>query len=336
MMGSRPAAGRRVALGCVVLAMLVAGCDGEPGTVTAPSSPTTVTTPAPSPKTPTGTPTQTEPEPDPKPEPARFQVAAAMRTVRFLAGRIGPREATSHAYARAARWVERRFDGFGYDVERQHLRVPAGVSWGVPVESGRTWNVVARPDGLDATRPYRIVGAHLDTVPKAPGAEDNASGIAVLLELARLAAARPPDVPVIFVAFGAEEPRGDGDALHHFGSRAFVAAMSAAERRHLAGMASLDRIGVGDSVPLCTSAPGLPSVRRSLLRTADRVGVPASPCVNASSDHWSFQREGMPAARVGGTSYAAYHSADDLPKVVRPVQLSRVAEVMWAWLRVSA
>jgi Zn-dependent M28 family amino/carboxypeptidase len=64
-----------------------------------------------------------------------------------------------------------------------------------------------------------MVGAQLDTVPQAPGAEDNASGVSVLIEAARLAAQRPTRLPVMFVAFAAEEPRGDGEAWHHFGSR---------------------------------------------------------------------------------------------------------------------
>ncbi len=83
----------------------------------------------------------------------------------------------------------------------QRLRLPgdppagssagrAGVSWGVPAGSGTSANVIATPTGLDPRRPFRIVGAHLDTVPQAPGAEDNASGVAVLLEVARLAARR--------------------------------------------------------------------------------------------------------------------------------------------------
>jgi hypothetical protein len=52
--------------------------------------------------------------------PVDFSAATAVRTVRFLAGRIGPREATIRAYARAARWVEHKLHGYGYRVRRQH------------------------------------------------------------------------------------------------------------------------------------------------------------------------------------------------------------------------
>jgi len=326
---------RRWAVVALAVLSLAGGCDGGAEPQAAPNSSATSTTLTLPPVAPTATPTSSAtPSRDPGAAgPARFRVDASLQSVRRLAGRIGPRETTSHAYARAAGWVERRFDATGYDVMRQRLSVPAGVSWGVPVDAGRTWNVIAQPADFDPFRPYRLVGAHLDTVPQAPGAEDNASGVAVLLELARLAAGRRTGLPVVFVAFAAEEPRGDGDALHHFGSRAYVARMPVEERRNLTAMVSLDRVGVGRVVPVCTGGAGPASVQAALLTTAQRTGVAALGCDNTSSDHWSFELAGLPAARVGSTPYAAYHSAADLPGVVRPAQLRRVGALMWDWLR---
>jgi len=101
------------------------------------------------------------------------------------------------------------------------------------VRDGRSVNVIASPPRFDGSQPHRIAGAHLDTVAVAPGAEDNASGVAVMLELARLAAAEPPSLPTVFVAFGGEEPRGEGDDMHHFGSQHYVKAMSPLARRSL-------------------------------------------------------------------------------------------------------
>jgi hypothetical protein len=264
---------------------------------------------------------------------ARFDSSAAMRTIRFLADDIGPREATSGEFRRAAQWVEREFEASGYTVQRQRLRVPAGNSWGVDVPEGATWNVVATKPGFDASDAHLVVGAHLDTVPQAPGAEDNASGVSVVLELARLSSVQETRLPVVFVAFAAEEPRGDGDALHHFGSTAMVDRLSGAEQRATRAMVSLDRIGVGTVVPVCTGGLGPPGVRAALLRVAERLEIPASRCLNTSSDHWSFEKAGMRAARVGGTSYAGYHSAGDVPSVVDPAQVQRVGRLMWGWLQ---
>ena len=278
--------------------------------------------------TPSGTPTS-----EPPPDPASFEADRAFETVRFLAGRIGPREATTAAYARAANWVEGRLSRWGYRVSQPAFRVPTGNSWGVPVPAGRTTNVVALPAAFDSRKRYLIVGAHLDTVPQAPGAEDNASGTSVMLELARVAATEPTRLPVVFIAFGAEEPRGEGDDWHHFGSQEYVAQMSPAERRNLVAMVSLDRVGVGSVVPVCGGGLTDEPVVRELERAARRAEVPTYSCdVNQSSDHWSFERGGLPAARLGSTAYPEYHSEGDRPPVVQPRQLKRVGELAWEFI----
>ena len=255
-----------------------------------------------------------------------------METVRRLAGDIGPRHATSAAYTRAADVVVAGFRKHGYDVRRDRFRVPGGVSWGVPVPAGRTLNVVATPPGFQSDQPHVIVGAHLDTVPQAPGAEDNASGVGVVLELARLAAAEPPGLPAVFVAFGAEEPRGPGDDEHHFGSLHYVQEMPAAQRRALVAMVSLDRVGTGTRVPVCTGGRSPARVQRDLVADASRLGISSRRCENRTSDHWPFEKAGEAVARIGGNSYAGYHSARDRVGVVRPAQIDRVGRLMWEWL----
>jgi hypothetical protein len=258
--------------------------------------------------------------------------STALRVVRHLAGVVGPREATGPAYARAAGWVARSFERLGYDVERRPVSVPAGVSWGVAVPAGRSVNVVATPPGFDPARPHLLVGAHLDTVPQAPGAEDNASGVGVALAVAEAAAQGRTRLPVVFVAFGAEEPRGPGDDDHHYGSRQYVAGMGAAERRALRAMVSLDRVGVGSRVPVGSAGRSDP-VQRRLLAAARAAGVPTvAESGQRSSDHWSFVRAGLPAARLGSTPYAGYHSTGDVPAVVSPAQLERVGRLLLQWL----
>jgi hypothetical protein len=263
--------------------------------------------------------------------PADLDRATAVEAVRHLAGEIGPREATSPAYAEAARWVARALGRQGHDVRRQRVDAPAGVSWGVPVPAGRSVNVVATPPSFDPTEPHLVIGAHLDTVPQAPGAEDNASGVGVLLAVAEAVAGRRTRLPVVFVAFGAEEPRGDPED-HHYGSRRYVAALGAAERRAVKGMVALDRVGVGTRVPVGSAGAGDP-VQRQLLAAARRAGVPTvADLGQRSSDHWSFVRAGLPGARLGSTPYAGYHSAGDVPSVVSAAQLARVGRLLLAWV----
>jgi Iap family predicted aminopeptidase len=256
-----------------------------------------------------------------------------MAAVRHLAGTIGPRPGTSPAYFRAARWVESELTGLGWTVERQRFPTPAGVSWGIPVPAGPSVNVVATRGDVVPGEPWLLVGAHLDTVPQAPGAEDNASGIGVLLATAEALAGHRTRLPVVLVAFGSEEPRGETDDDHHYGSRAYVAGLSQQQRRTLRGAVSMDRVGVGDVVPV-GSAHEPDALSAELRAAARRAGVPTVvDREQRSSDHWSFVREGMPGARLGSTSYAEYHSADDVPTVVDPAQLERAARVMVEWLR---
>jgi hypothetical protein len=301
--------------------LLVTACDTSsdgpaPTATTSPSTPSSLPSPRPS------SPAQ----------PQTFDTAAAMDAVRYLAEQIGPREATSTAYGRAADWVEGRLVAAGYQVRRQAVPVPAGNSWGVAVRAGTTWNLIATQPGFHPATPHLTVGAHLDTVPQAPGAEDNASGIAVLLGVAEQYKSAATRLPTVFIAFGAEEPRGDGDGRHHYGSRAYVASLGAIQRKALRAMVSLDRVGVGSVVPICTASSTDRSVQRDLRASAARLRVPSKTCLNRSSDHWSFTRAGLSAARLGSTPYDGYHSSQDLPHVVEPGQLGRTGRLLAGWL----
>jgi hypothetical protein len=320
--------------------LLASGCTGSAGeaartpsgsTGDAPStraSPSTESTSNVSPSSPSSPPeTSSNAEP-----PDGIDVDAAMRLVRELAA-AGPREATSAAFESAADLVGQQLTDLGYAVNRQRFTVPAGESWGVPVPRGETANVVAMPPGLAPGDPHLVVGAHLDTVPQSPGAEDNASGVAVLVELARLARSGGTRLPVVFVAFAAEEPRGAGDDEHHFGSQTYVGRSAGAEADARRGMVSLDRVGAPGRVPVCTGGLAPRRVQRALLEAAARAGVPARACENRTSDHWPFEKAGETVARIGGNPSPGYHSARDLPRQVSRLQLARTGAVVWEWLR---
>lgn len=326
----------RTAAGVLALLLAVAACTSG-GDAAAPS-PSPSTASSDSRASEAGPPTTGAATPAPPPSDAAspvavaFDPAAAMSSVRDLAA-FGPREATSGAFRRAADEVAGRFAALGYDVRRDRFRVPAGESWGVQVPAGRTQNVVARRPGTERGAAYVVIGAHLDTVPQSPGAEDNASGVAVLLETARLAAAAPTRWPVTFVVFGAEEPRGPADDEHHFGSLRRAARVG---DEPLRAMVSLDRVGAAGPVRVCSGGLSPLRVVRELLAAAQRLDVRAGRCENRTSDHWPYEKAGETVARLGGNDYAAYHSSRDLPRVVSRRQLDRVGSVVWEWLRAGS
>ena len=326
---------RRPALVAVLLVLLITGCtdaDEEPE-----ADPSAQESPSPSATPPTSSPptepTSTPPPPQQRVSPDDARIGIAVDAVEHLAGRIGPRPGTSPAYFQAADWVEGQLIDAGWDVRRQRFPTPAGFSWTAPVEAGPSVNLIASRGDVRPGKPWLLVGAHLDTVPKAPGAEDNASGIGVLLTLADALADRRSRLPVVLVAFGSEEPRGEADDDHHYGSRAFVDSLKPEQRRSLRGMVSMDRVGVGDVLPIKSVAE--PSaLRAELVRSAARANVETVlETGHESSDHESFVDEGMPGVRLGGTSYGGYHSESDVPSVINPAQLERTARTVLAWLR---
>jgi Zn-dependent M28 family amino/carboxypeptidase len=140
---------------------------------------------------------------------------------------------------------------------------------------------------------------------------------------------------VRFIAFGAEEPRGSGDALHHFGSQQHVDDLSRAERRAIEGVVALDRVGVRASyVPVCSARASGNDLRADVRAAAREADVPTRACGgNTTSDHWSFVKAGVPGIRLGSIPYAGYHSPGDTPDVVDRRQIDRVGTIMWAWLQ---
>ncbi len=102
-------------------------------------------------------------------------------------------------------------------------------------------NVLATRDGSDPARPWLLVGAHVDSRPRTPGADDNATGVAATLEVARLLRAAPLAATVQFVGWNLEELQAL--PLHYaLGSRAH-ARMLREQGRRLAGVLNLEMLG---------------------------------------------------------------------------------------------
>ncbi len=134
------------------------------------------------------------------------QLAARLRlTVDRLAGLIGPRHVGKRGSLEAAAAViEREFEQMGDRVQRQTYRA-GGARGGALHEVA---NLVVERRGRRRPDEIVILGAHYDTVPETPGADDNASAVAVMIEAARLLSedAGLLDRTVRFVAFTCEEP----------------------------------------------------------------------------------------------------------------------------------
>jgi hypothetical protein len=109
--------------------------------------------------------------------------------------------------------------------------------------SGREFhNVVATNDGGDPERPWVVVGAHFDSTPNTPGADDNASAVAAMLEIARLLAGWRPAATIQFVGLNLEEVQQWLPPVYRIGSRAYAKKLKA-ESRKLKGALVLEMVG---------------------------------------------------------------------------------------------
>ncbi len=286
------------------------------------SATTTVTqSPTPSPS-----PTAAAPQPD-----LRFRPGNALETVAALAA-LGPREATSGTYRRAAEIVADELRALGYTVRFQTVQLPAGTTDEVAVDAGESVNVIAEPPGYRPRRPHVVVGGHLDTVPDSPGANDNASGIAVMIELARLVSLDLDTIPTVFVAFTGEERirQSESDSAVVEGSRAYLDALGVRERGAIAGAINLDMVGNGDRVFVLGSGAIAAHVRD----VARRIDVPTGITPTALfSDHLSFVERDIPVAWLWAGDHASLHEPWDTVDVVQRGQLRRVGDLAWESLR---
>jgi aminopeptidase YwaD len=248
--------------------------------------------------------------------PGPFSTDEAFVHVRRLAGRIGPRPAGSKAYRRAVRYVDGELTGLGYDTRLQRFPLPQG---------GRSWNVIATSPTSTAVR--MLIGAHLDTVAGSPGGNDNASGVAVLLELAGTLAGSTFTDSLALVAFGAEEFQPKGG--HHIGSDAYVDRMTAAERTELEIMVSADMIGKVRPLIAARLRGTSPNAAREVARAARASGTRASVrTLGDISDHGPFALAGMPAAFLWTGFEPNHHLPTDVVRNVAPRSLRRSGDAL--------
>ena len=200
-----------------------------------------------------------------------------------------------------------------------------------------------------------VVGAHYDTVPGSPGADDNASGVAVLLELAAM------KIPARFVAFANEE------APYFYGPEmgSWVWAKRARDRRdEIPAMFSLEMLGYyrdapgsqqypaplglfypdrGDFVAFVSDLGARQLVRRSIQSFRRNAQFPseglAAPAFIPGvtwSDHWSFRRHGYAAIMITDTAfyrYPHYHAPSDTPDRLDYERMARVTLGLAAMLK---
>lgn len=247
--------------------------------------------------------------------PVAEQLAAAVDAGRLRAdveylANIYSRLSVHPGYQTAAAWAARLLKGSGY-----HVTTPL-----ITVGSGRSANVVAEKPGSGPDPKLVYVTAHLDSVnhdggsgAQAPGADDNASGSAGVLEIARLLAAHDNRHDLRLVLFGGEE-----QGLH--GSTQLVAGLPQADRDRLIGVINMDMVGTRNgtgpaSVMLEGAAVSVPVMNLLAECAQAHTGLRVTTSLNPfASDHVPFINAGLPAVLTiegADSSNHAIHTGND-------------------------
>lgn len=247
----------------------------------------------------------------------------------YLSERIGDRSVFKYQKLQEAeQYITEQFNACGYNVEFQEYSV----------YNKKSKNIIATKIGKIRPEEVVIVGAHYDTCFN-PGADDNASAVAGLLELAKALSDQPTNRTIRFVAFVNEEP--PFFKTPEMGSRVYV--KIAKERKEdIKAVIILEMIGYYSSKKDSQKYPPLfglfyPNKANFIcvvgnwnsnwlvreVRTGFKKGTefPIETFVGPSfiagvdySDHWSFWKEGLPAVMITDTAFYRnphYHSASD-------------------------
>jgi aminopeptidase YwaD len=232
--------------------------------------------------------------------------ARAKQTVALLAAK-GPRPAGGPgAEPFAQKLVVSELRGLGYRIAFQQIALPTG---------GWTRNVVGRTPG----RPKVVLVAHLDGVRGSPAANDNASGVGVLLELARALRGRDG---VWIAATGAEE-RVVTRSRVHLGSLRLLRGISPAARREVRLAAVLDMVGVGTRLHV-RGIEGQPNRSARLLLRGGGTYLRDG----GDSDHAELSRGGLSAAWVQWREDPCWHEPCDVAARVEAKKLQAAYQLV--------
>ena len=266
------------------------------------------------------------------PSQAHFDGGRAFADVEYQVS-FGPRIPGTDGHRQTIEWIASELQKSGWDVEIQSGEML----------NQKIFNVIGKRGGGGISQgPWIVMGAHYDTRIYAdkdpdpinqqkpvPGANDGASGVAVLLELARVL---PVDLDkdVWLVFFDAEDNGNIPGWDWILGSRAFVQSLH--EKPDAAII--VDMIGDAD-LGIYFEKNSDPEISADIWAVADSLGynqfIPA-PKYGILDDHTPFLEAGIRAVDIIDFDYPYYHTIADTPDKVSAESLKAVGETLRAWL----
>ena len=243
---------------------------------------------------------------------------------------FGPRIPGSKASRRTAGWIIEQLESERWEVEIQQFEY-----LGTPL-----MNIVAKSEGDNSSKPI-LLGAHYDTRPCAdrdptsqeapvPGANDGASGVAILIELAHVLDVRQLKHPVWLVFFDAEDSGNIGGWEWIVGSSFFADNLT----QDLEAAVIVDMVGDRD-LQLFIERYSDPNLVQEIWNTANQLGHQAfvdAPKYSIIDDHLPFLRIGVPAVDIIDFEYPYWHTISDTVDKVSADSLEQVGQTLEYWL----
>lgn len=222
-----------------------------------------------------------------------------------------PRISGSKSIINSQKYIKNEFQKYGYNVYEQNFE------WPIKNQNKLSKNLIAHKKGLNKTQ--IIIGAHYDSS-NSNGADDNASGIGVLLELSEKLSKIVLPYTIKFIAFDAEE-------LGLFGSRFFVKNMSEEEKSNTILYINIDSILSGDDLYIYGDNGARGWFRDQILELSNKenMGIKTSPGLKSDyvsilegecfdySDHVYFRQEGIPFAYFESTNWESFNEQTGYP-----------------------
>lgn len=264
---------------------------------------------------------------------SEFSASAAYEHVKYLVQKIGPRPAGSKAELKAAQYISYVLNQNGWKVREQPfskvvIRDASVIQKEQQVELINSQNIIAE---LPGTRPETIVvGAHYDTASfSSPGAVDNASGVGVLLELARVLSKEPHEETYQFIFFGAEENGLVGSKFY----------TSQADLSDVRWMLNVDMVGTPLEIDVAGKRSAPPDLIRQVVALAGENHIPfhlsrdfavmtRDSSQGGTSDFSPFLDQGIPALGLGiaGRPTGYFHRPEDQLDRVSLEEMQKVGD----------
>lgn len=212
---------------------------------------------------------------------------------------VSPRPVTSQGEQRACSLLQDRLEDYGYSTKVQQFPFIRKKKYSVAFERYFDIDLCTKPDGYghnliafntyDENKRTLIISAHYDTNSNTIGAIDNASGTAVLLEIARKLQDYELPFNIRFIFFSGEE-------AYLYGSRYYVSKLTDEEREEIFACFNIDMVGAKDAGDLIITTPlGLPNVIECVINNTTNTEPIKSIYPFGTSDHQSFTVAQIPS-----------------------------------------